>query len=616
MEPSTDSTDASELRQRIAALEVDLQTAHAAREEAESQLAHDRIEQKNAEHAIRAARNLASYGPSDEIIFVQPEELDQGLICRLAKGMGPSASVCRTMLRYNIDQFFQRPRLHQWLSGGKIYREAREQHSSRFELFFDLLFVGMVHQISAAAADQPTGIGLAKYVLTFMPAFSIWSDVRDIANQYGSDMTDQRLYILWMMLLLVGYSNNATAIEFGEGGILTEDSFTAMRWTLGFFCVAKLSRVSLQLVYALFLPLSRKPLLVSTLNAIPTAILFFVGIFTSLHVTIALVVVGVALDHFLRVVGVLFYKTMQILGRKYERKRQELSRQNSCLWSPTDEPKTQEVERSMSDERGHIGADRTVNSSTTAVNEEPPLEAITIICQRTAAEEQYRIPAINIEHHVERLGAFVTVVLGEMVVNVFFKSSSPVGLNMESGRAILGLIIAFNLNWIYFGSQACKHFIHAIRRHWFTGYLFTTLHLPLCMALLLASSAMNRLVTSASIDSDLGGGLKWFFGAGLGASMWTMATIGVLHKSLDDKEGLTEQRTIRRTISRRVVFAIRYAAGLAMTLVPIADGLSSIQFLGIYAGITAFLIIEEIIARIERREQDLDARVDEAEEAI
>ncbi|KAJ6481683.1 hypothetical protein C8R45DRAFT_1002690 [Mycena sanguinolenta] len=606
---------ASDLRQRIAALEVELQTAHAAKEEAESQLANERIERKHAEHARHAAHNFASYGHSDEIIFVQPEDEDQSLIYRLSKGLGPRASVCRVMVRYNLDQFFQRPRLHQWLSGGKIYREARELQSSRFELFFDLLFVGMVHQISDAAADQPTVIGFVRYILTFMPAYSIWSDVRDFANHYGSDMTDQRVYILWMMLLLVGYSNNATAIEFGddlEAGLITEDSFTAMRWTLGFFCVAKISRVFLQLVYGLFLPLSRKPLLVSTLNAIPTAILFFVGIFTSLHVTIALVVVGIALDHFLRVVGVLFYKTMQILGRKYERKRRENSRHNSCAGSLGDEPKTPGIERSMSDERGH----RTVNSSTTAVNEEPPVEAIRMLCQHTAAKEEYRIPAVNIEHHVERLGAFVTVVLGEMVVNVFLKSSSPVGLNMASGRSILCLMIAFNLNWMYFGSQACRHFIHAIRRHWFSGFLFTTLHLPLCMSLLLASSAIPHLVTSTSIDSELGGGLKWFFGAGLGASVWTMATIGLLHKNLDDEEGLTERTTVRRTISRRVVLGIRYAAGLAMTLMPIADDLSSIQFLAVYVGITAFLIMEEIIARIERREQDLDAEIEEAEKAI
>jgi hypothetical protein len=354
------------------------------------------------------------------------------------------------MIRYNIDQFLQRPRLHQWMSGGKIHRvqticytdshiiitysqEAGEQQSSRFELFFDLLFVGMVHQITEATAEQPTGIGFAKYVLTFVPAFSVWADVRDVANQYANDDVTQRAYILWIMILLVGYSNNASAIEFGktetgpegalEGAILTEEGLTSMRWTLGFFVVAKLSRgqlpehchlswktngaaVVLSLVYALFLPLSRKPLFVSTLNAIVMAILFFIGIFTSLHVTISLVAVGIVLDYLLRVIGVLLFKTMEILGKKYEKRRQQHYRQNSCPWTPADELKTPGMEKSGTDEGRPFAADptRTVNSSVTAVNEEvAPFGAIKA-CQRTAAQQEYRFPgSTKIRHFLSTI---------------------------------------------------------------------------------------------------------------------------------------------------------------------------------------------------------------------
>jgi low temperature requirement protein LtrA len=232
--------------------------------------------------------------------------------------------------------------------------------------------------------------------------------------------------------------------------------------------------------------------------------------------------------------------------------------------------------------------------------------------------------AINIEHHVERLGAFVTIVLGEMVVNVLYKSANATGLNAyvvhlvvitsilqldpsESGRALLGLMIAFNLNWIYF-EKNFLHFVHALRRHWFTSFLFTTLHIPLCMSLLLASSAMNRLVVSPTPNSEFGGGIKWFFGAGLGVSVCTMTTISVLHKNMDHKiPGNSRMLNVRRVFSRRVVFTTRYMAGIVMILVPLAKNLSSIAYLGIYVGITAFLIIEETLARIERREWELDA---------
>jgi hypothetical protein len=137
------------------------------------------------------------------------------------------------------------------------------------------------------------------------------------------------------------------------------------------------------------------------------------------------------------------------------------------------------------------------------------------------------------------------------------------------------------------------------------------------MSLLLASSAISRLVTSASLDSELGGGLKWFFGAGLGASVCAMATIGVLHKNLDDHAGFTERipGTNRQSVRGRVL-GMRYIAGLAMILVPLVKDMSSVKFLAIYVSITAFLVLEETISRIEKRDAELDRRESSREEVI
>lgn len=133
------------------------------------------------------------------------------------------------------------------------------------------------------------------------------------------------------------------------------------------------------------------------------------------------------------------------------------------------------------------------------------------------------------------------------------------------------------------------------------------------MSFLLASSATNRLVISSTLDSDSGGGIKWFFGCGLGVSVCTMATIGVLHKNMDDgipgADGrIASTLKVRRILSRRVVLSTRYAAGIAMALIPFAKDLSSMSYLGIYVAITAFLIIEETLARVERREWELEAQ--------
>src|SRR5262245_54044888 len=121
----------------------------------------------------------------------------------------------------------------------------------------------------------------------------------------------------------------------------------------------------------------------------------------------------------------------------------------------------------------------------------------------------------------------------------------------RSGRSMLGLMIAFNLNWIYFDSEACRKFVHALRRHWFTGFAFTVLHLPLTLALLLSVAAMNRLVIGGTLSGVAGSagedalhvrteetstvpaGIYYFFGVGIGTSVICMATIGLMHKSID-----------------------------------------------------------------------------------
>lgn len=35
----------------------------------------------------------------------------------------------------------------QWIQGGKLYREQSPREAPRIELFFDLLYVGVIHQL-------------------------------------------------------------------------------------------------------------------------------------------------------------------------------------------------------------------------------------------------------------------------------------------------------------------------------------------------------------------------------------------------------------------------------------------------------------------------------------
>lgn len=68
--------------------------------------------------------------------------------------------------------------IRQWVLQEKLYREIDDRTPSQFELFFDLVMVGLIHHLADGASEAATGLNVAKFVLVFYPAWSIWTDVR------------------------------------------------------------------------------------------------------------------------------------------------------------------------------------------------------------------------------------------------------------------------------------------------------------------------------------------------------------------------------------------------------------------------------------------------------
>lgn len=56
---------------------------------------------------------------------------------------------------------------------------ARE--TSKFELFADLVLVGVVHQLAETATEEVSGRSVGRFILTFGPTFSMWSEMRNVS---------------------------------------------------------------------------------------------------------------------------------------------------------------------------------------------------------------------------------------------------------------------------------------------------------------------------------------------------------------------------------------------------------------------------------------------------
>ncbi|KAK9465489.1 bacterial low temperature requirement A protein-domain-containing protein [Lipomyces arxii] len=142
-----------------------------------------------------------------------------------------------------------RPYALNYFHNGTLHRTKSERGSSTFELFFDLLYVGIVGNLAEAATEKATGASIGMYVLLFLPVWQVWTDMRDFMNYYYNNDITQKLYVLWIMTLLVIYANNASSIldSKGEAGMV-----------VGSYILARFSAATITLIYTFFVKEHRK----------------------------------------------------------------------------------------------------------------------------------------------------------------------------------------------------------------------------------------------------------------------------------------------------------------------------------------------------------------------
>ena len=88
------------------------------------------------------------------------------------RGSASSVSVNPSLLdrRYLI----RRPRALQYFENGVLKKaQNKERVSGRFELFFDLLYVALIANFAEKLADDPSGVNLVLFLLTFTAAWSV-----------------------------------------------------------------------------------------------------------------------------------------------------------------------------------------------------------------------------------------------------------------------------------------------------------------------------------------------------------------------------------------------------------------------------------------------------------
>ncbi|ORY30203.1 bacterial low temperature requirement A protein-domain-containing protein [Naematelia encephala] len=439
-----------------------------------------------------------------------------------------------------IRDLVRAPCVRQWVEGGRLYRESTSREISRFELFFDLLFVAIIHQLADAAIEEPGGPAVARFVLTFWPSWSVWDEARKYSNVSGTDDLLHRTWVLIGMACLLGYSANASSIELHPTDEEVGLDHTAVRAAAAYWLIVKLSRVVVLLYYAYYLPLFRRAQIMMALAVLLPMFLYLPLIWvTSRHAQIILASLGIAVD-LIRVDLFVHYIRGRILQWRH--------------------------------------GDHDTQAKKIALHKMPDLPNM-------------RIPAMNIEHAIERSSAFVVIVLGELVMNLLYQAGKgDLGASHIYWKAVMGLMVAWALNYLYFlPNEPNNEYEHALRRSWLSGITFNFLHWPLCASLLLASAASGRMVAEDEVEL----GVHWYWGCGLGFALLCLTAIDWTHGNLAPNSEAIVPRHLRNLTT--------LSGAISLILFPLgADNLSTIEMMGIAVGIIWFVLIVGVVGMIPR----------------
>ncbi|KIW12279.1 hypothetical protein PV08_09556 [Exophiala spinifera] len=197
-------------------------------------------------------------------------------------------------------RFLKRPVIRQYFHKGLLWRSAKAGEVASFELFLDLVYVGVIDIVGEKAVEGANGLSLLHFVIIFSIAWKIWADLTMIINHFEIDDIFQRIYVIFYLVCLFGFTTNI-AYAF-------ESTYTS---AIAFYLTQRLFNAVWFIYVAWILPTIRGSMvLLSALIVISSA--FWIG---SIHVQwpgqLSLIFIAIFIDIFGNIIVIWFVKQTQ-----------------------------------------------------------------------------------------------------------------------------------------------------------------------------------------------------------------------------------------------------------------------------------------------------------------
>ncbi|KAK5951171.1 hypothetical protein OHC33_007924 [Knufia fluminis] len=429
-------------------------------------------------------------------------------------------------------RFWKTPTIRQYIHKGLIWRSARSGEVGTFELFTDLIYVGVIDMVGEVAVIHASASTFVNFLILFSLAYKIWSDLTVMVNWFEVEDCVGRLGILFVLCCLYGFNSN---LEY----FFSDDHSTLTAGT-SFYLTQRLFVALFQMVCSYLIPMIRGALFSNALVGIAASAFYIAAVHLKYPYNLAPLFVGLFVDYaggFVLLAAIMYFRAK---------------------------------------------------------------EGCSATCNKLAKLFEF-VPAINIEHRVERTSAFTTLVFGYSILKSLYQSHAHVGVNAFLGKGILVVIQAFVIMWLYFDIDAWAIHVHAIRRHWMSSSIWIVAHLPLSGAFILASSTLTDLVlahdsvnsniedlaeayVSRSVE-ELEQPMRWFYCGGLATTLLCMSIISTTH---------IHKKVHNPRISKAIRLAVRLAVSTAIACLPLAHHLTSLSLLGTTTSLFVFVLTMDV----------------------
>ena len=76
--------------------------------------------------------------------------------------------------------------MRQYFHKGLLWRASDIEEVASFELFVDLLYVGIIAIVGDNAAENANAFGLLRFAVTFIIGWKMWSDLTLVISWFGT----------------------------------------------------------------------------------------------------------------------------------------------------------------------------------------------------------------------------------------------------------------------------------------------------------------------------------------------------------------------------------------------------------------------------------------------